>query len=61
MYVWWINDINTCKIFIIYQKKKIDTIDHYYNIASGKVSKAEVEVPIFHSCLSHVMKIAKDV
>lgn len=37
-----------------------DTINHYYNIACGKGTKEDFEVPILHRCLSHVMKNAKD-
>lgn len=37
-----------------------DTINHYYNIACGKGTKEDFEVPILHRCLSHDMKNAKD-
>lgn len=37
-----------------------DTINHYYNIACGKGTKEDFEVPILHRCLSHVMKNAKE-
>ncbi|KAL7370450.1 hypothetical protein ABVT39_000967 [Epinephelus coioides] len=42
------------------RKSLNDAIDHYYNIVSGKGTKADFAVPVLHRCLSHVMKNAKD-
>ncbi|XP_039657009.1 uncharacterized protein LOC120559388 [Perca fluviatilis] len=48
-------------ICLSFAKKNLkDTINHYYNIASGKGKKEDFVVPILHRCLSHVMKNAKE-
>lgn len=48
-------------ICMAFAKKNLtDTINHYYNIASGKGKPEDFDVPILHRCLSHVMKNAKE-
>lgn len=43
------------------KKNLSDTINHNYNITSGKGNKEDFEVPILHRCLSSVMKNAKEI
>lgn len=50
---------SVCSAFA--EKKLHKTINHYYNIVSGKAKKEDFEVPILHRRLSHVMKNAKDI
>ncbi|XP_059376293.1 uncharacterized protein LOC132112707 isoform X2 [Carassius carassius] len=48
-------------ICMAFAKKNLtDTINHYYNIASGKGKPEDFDVPVLHRCLSHVMKNAKE-
>lgn len=49
-------------ICLAFAKKNLsDTINHNYNIASGKGNKEDFEVPILRRCLSYVMKNAKEI
>nr|XP_046226495.1 uncharacterized protein LOC124049206 [Scatophagus argus] len=48
-------------ICLVFAKKNLqDTMNHYYNIASGRATVADFKVPILHRCLSHVMKNTKE-
>ncbi|XP_034054814.1 uncharacterized protein LOC117534693 [Gymnodraco acuticeps] len=46
--------------FSFAKKNLHDTINCYYQIASGKATKADFKVPVLHRCLSHIMKNAKE-
>lgn len=42
------------------KKNLLDTLNHYYMIATGKAKMADFQIPILHRCLSHIMKNAKE-
>ncbi|KAI4796471.1 hypothetical protein KUCAC02_026973 [Chaenocephalus aceratus] len=46
--------------FSFAKKNLHDTINCYYQLASGKATKADFKVPVLHRCLSHIMKNAKE-